>query len=72
MTTKMTADRLQALTTPLGRQVLAEIRLVATDMDGTLTQEGEFNDALLITLKKLRTAGMPVLITTGRSAGWVS
>ena len=68
----MTSKRLQALTTQLGRQALTQIRLVATDMDGTLTQNGEFNDSLLVMLSKLQSAGMPVLITTGRSAGWVS
>ena len=68
----MTSKRLQALTTQLGRQALTQIRLVATDMDGTLTQNGEFNDSLLVMLSKLQSAGMPVLITTGRSAGWVN
>ncbi|MBT9317242.1 HAD family hydrolase [Leptothoe spongobia] len=67
----MTAKRLQALATEQGRQALAQIRLVATDMDGTLTQAEEFNDSLLVMLEKLQTSGMPVLITTGRSAGWV-
>ncbi|MEL7506230.1 MAG: HAD family hydrolase [Cyanobacteria bacterium J06633_23] len=70
--TAMVKKRLQPLATPLGRQALAQIRLLATDMDGTLTQNGGFNDALLGTLEKLRQSGMPVLITTGRSAGWVS
>lgn len=68
----MTDNRLQALTTPSARQALAQIRLVATDMDGTLTQNGEFNDSLLAVLAKLQMLGMPVLITTGRSAGWVN
>ncbi|MEM9266109.1 MAG: HAD family hydrolase [Cyanobacteria bacterium P01_F01_bin.13] len=68
----MAANRLKALTTQPGREALAQIRLVATDMDGTLTHDGEFKDSLLVTLEKLRTSGMPVLITTGRSAGWVN
>lgn len=68
----MATKRLQALTTQVGRQALAQIRLVATDMDGTLTQNGEFQPSLLETLEKLKVSGMPVLITTGRSAGWVS
>ncbi|NEQ48845.1 MAG: HAD family phosphatase [Leptolyngbya sp. SIO3F4] len=67
----MDAERLQALITEHGRQVLGQIRLVATDMDGTLTQAGEFNDSLFVMLEKLKASGMPVLITTGRSAGWV-
>ena len=67
----MTAERLQTLTTEQGRQTLGQIRLVATDMDGTLTQTDEFNDSLFVILEKLKASGMPVLITTGRSAGWV-
>ncbi|MGD1855443.1 MAG: HAD family hydrolase [Leptolyngbyaceae cyanobacterium] len=67
----MTANRLQSLTSERGRQTLAQIRLVATDMDGTLTQAGEFDQALFQTLAALQAGGMPVLITTGRSAGWV-
>jgi hydroxymethylpyrimidine pyrophosphatase-like HAD family hydrolase len=47
------------------------IRLIATDMDGTLTQNGKFTPDLLQILTKLQQANMPVLIVTGRSAGWV-
>lgn len=50
---------------------LKNIRLVATDMDGTLTQHGKFTSALLQSLEELAQAGIPVLIVTGRSAGWV-
>ena len=62
----MASNRLQALTTQVGQQALAQIRLVATDMDGTLTHGGEFAPALLTNLEKLKDAGMPVLITTVR------
>jgi hydroxymethylpyrimidine pyrophosphatase-like HAD family hydrolase len=48
------------------------IRLVATDMDGTLTRRGKFTPALLQALEDLAAAGIQVLIVTGRSAGWVS
>jgi len=48
------------------------IRLVATDMDGTLTQNGKFTVDLLQAFANLATAGIEVLIVTGRSAGWVS
>ncbi|MBD2358189.1 HAD family phosphatase [Tolypothrix sp. FACHB-123] len=48
------------------------IRLVATDMDGTLTSQGKFTNQLLQALENLATAGIKVLIVTGRSAGWVS
>lgn len=48
------------------------IRFVASDMDGTLTQRGKFTPALVQALEDLATAGIEVLIVTGRSAGWVS
>lgn len=49
----------------------AEIALVATDVDGTLTRDGRFSADLLRSLDRLAAAGIPVLATTGRSAGWV-
>ncbi|MDA0268129.1 MAG: HAD family hydrolase [Cyanobacteria bacterium] len=51
--------------------VLPHIRLVATDMDGTLTRQGSFTPTLLSTLDALAQANIPVMIVTGRSAGWV-
>lgn len=51
---------------------LTNIRLVATDMDGTLTTDGKFTAALLQALEDLTAHGIKVLIVTGRSAGWVS
>lgn len=51
---------------------LASVRLVATDMDGTLTTEGKFTPALLQAFEQLAAVGIQVLIVTGRSAGWVS
>lgn len=48
------------------------LRLIATDMDGTLTQQGKFTANLLQALEDLSAAEIPVLIFTGRSAGWVS
>ncbi|WP_017299549.1 HAD family hydrolase [Nodosilinea nodulosa] len=47
-------------------------RLLATDMDGTLTRQGKFTAALLGGLERLQAAGLPVMIVTGRSAGWVN
>lgn len=49
-----------------------QVRLIATDMDGTLTRHGKFTPALLQMLEALKQAGIPVLIVTGRSAGWVN
>jgi len=48
------------------------LRLIATDMDGTLTRQGKFSRELLQGLELLQAADIPVLIVTGRSAGWVS
>lgn len=54
------------------RTQLAGIRLVATDMDGTLTVNGQFEAGLLTAFNRLSKIGVPVMIVTGRSAGWVS
>jgi hypothetical protein len=51
---------------------LSNIRLIATDMDGTLTTNGKFTSRLLQALEKLTAAEIKVLIVTGRSAGWVN
>ncbi|WOD37898.1 HAD family hydrolase [Nodosilinea sp. E11] len=48
------------------------LKLLATDMDGTLTRQGKFTAALLQGLEQLQAAGLPVVIVTGRSAGWVN
>jgi len=60
------------LTEVMATSLLKNIRLVATDMDGTITQQGKFTPALMQALEELATAGVEVLIVTGRSAGWVS
>lgn len=49
----------------------AQIKLVATDMDGTLTRQGHFTPDLLQGLEQLQQASIAVVIVTGRSAGWV-
>lgn len=51
---------------------LKQVRLIATDMDGTLTHQGKFTATLLQALQELAIANIPVLIVTGRSAGWVN
>ncbi len=53
-------------------RALQAVRLVATDMDGTLTTADRFTATLLQTLEQLAAAEIQVLIVTGRSAGWVS
>ncbi|MEA5470324.1 HAD family hydrolase [Spirulina sp. 06S082] len=52
-------------------QFFREIRFIATDMDGTLTQGEKFTPALFQALESLAEAKIEVLVTTGRSAGWV-
>ncbi len=47
------------------------IKLIASDMDGTLTKAEKFDSKLFKTLNKLAHGGIDVLVTTGRSAGWV-
>ncbi|ARV62047.1 HAD family hydrolase [Nostocales cyanobacterium HT-58-2] len=64
--------RLLPLSKISSTQCFSNVRLVATDMDGTLTKEGKFTSALLQSLQDLATAGIKVVIVTGRSAGWVS
>lgn len=56
----------------LASNSLKKLRLIATDMDGTLTRRGKFTSSLLRALENFSNAGIPVLIVTGRSAGWVS
>jgi len=53
-------------------QKLQRVRLVATDLDGTLTWDGKFHDRILQVFQNLKTAGCSVVIVTGRSAGWVA
>lgn len=50
---------------------LSSIRLIATDMDGTLTRQGKFRATLLQSLEALQKADIAVIVVTGRSAGWV-
>jgi hypothetical protein len=52
--------------------LLKNIRLIATDMDGTLTQKSKFTPQLIQALEDLDKVNIKVLIVTGRSAGWVS
>ena len=56
----------------IAAQFVSKISLVATDMDGTLTQQGRFTSSLLAGLEELARLQIPVVIVTGRSAGWVS
>lgn len=62
---------LNALNT-LTPSTLQSIRLLATDVDGTLTTQGQFDAALLTALTTLAQSNIAVILITGRSAGWVS
>jgi HAD superfamily hydrolase (TIGR01484 family) len=57
---------------PTAETALGSIRLVATDLDGTLTIDGKLSRLLLHAFERLSAAKIEVLIVTGRSAGWVS
>ena len=57
---------------PLNQSTLSNIRLIASDVDDTLTQNGKFSSDFISTLTNLQSAGIKVLLVTGRSAGWVS
>lgn len=52
--------------------IWSQIRLIATDMDGTLTTSGKFTRELMQAFYDLNAVGIKVIIVTGRSAGWVS
>lgn len=62
----------QTLTDALSPDILRNIQLVATDMDGTLTADGLFTSDLMRAFEALAQKGIAVMIVTGRSAGWVS
>ncbi|AFY69258.1 HAD-superfamily hydrolase, subfamily IIB [Thalassoporum mexicanum PCC 7367] len=53
-------------------QPLAAVKLIASDVDGTLTRGGKFTAELPAALDRLTNKGIAVLLVTGRSAGWVS
>lgn len=57
---------LHALPPPSCRQV----RGVMTDIDDTLTADGELDPAALQALQALADAGLPVIAITGRPMGW--
>lgn len=60
------------LSAAIARNFYHDVRLVATDFDGTLTKCGKITADLLQSLTDLADAGFSVLIVTGRSAGWVN
>ena len=67
----MAAGLIIMLTTLLPEK-LADIQLIATDIDGTLTRAGKFTRELLESIDLLNAKEIKLLLVTGRSAGWVS
>jgi hydroxymethylpyrimidine pyrophosphatase-like HAD family hydrolase len=49
----------------------SNICLIASDVDGTLTHADKFTPRLLEAIAQLAQANLPLLLVTGRSAGWV-
>jgi hypothetical protein len=59
------------ITTAIAHSCWSDIRLVATDVDGTLTQAEKFTPELIQAMHQLAEIGIDVILITGRSAGWV-
>ncbi|MEB3339593.1 HAD family hydrolase [Okeania sp.] len=55
----------------IAKTILKDIKIIATDMDGTLTKNGKFTSDIFVALEKLSVSKIQVLVITGRSAGWV-
>ncbi len=49
---------------------LQDLRGVMTDIDDTLTRDGQIEPAALSALHALQAAGLPVIAITGRPQGW--
>ncbi|MGK7960727.1 HAD-IIB family hydrolase [Crocosphaera sp.] len=49
---------------------IRNIKVIATDIDGTLTSNGECSSQLLSALEQLKKHNILVILITGRSAGW--
>jgi HAD superfamily hydrolase (TIGR01484 family) len=56
---------------PLTAAKFTDIRLIATDIDGTLTSNNKFTPALFHAIDSINAKGIKLLLVTGRSAGWV-
>ncbi len=52
------------------REALARVRCVLTDLDDTLTEHGAVHSDTLGAIERLRAAGVPTIVVTGRPAGW--
>lgn len=52
------------------RQILARLKGILTDFDGTLTTGGRLEAETYVALSELKAAGLFVAVVTGRPAGW--
>ncbi len=52
------------------RAVLAQLKGILTDLDGTLTTKGRIEAETYVALNELKEAGLFVAVVTGRPAGW--
>lgn len=55
---------------PLTTAPLSRVRVVFTDVDGTLTTGSRLTASTLRALERLTSAGLQVVLVTGRPAGW--
>ncbi|HZX41093.1 MAG TPA: HAD hydrolase family protein, partial [Myxococcaceae bacterium] len=55
---------------PLREANLSRVEAVFTDVDGTLTTGGRVRASTLAALEGLERAGVPVVLVTGRPAGF--
>ncbi len=46
------------------------VRALFSDIDGTITSQGRVEAATYVALERLGEAGVPVILVTGRPAGW--
>lgn len=57
------------MTAPIS-EISGQVRALFTDLDGTLTTGGRVEASTYSLLEKLGQAGVPVIVVTGRPAGW--
>jgi hydroxymethylpyrimidine pyrophosphatase-like HAD family hydrolase len=63
-----TGDPLPVWNAPM--RILASVKVVAADVDGTVTTDGRLEPSTVTMFKKLQESGRDVVLVTGRSAGW--
>ncbi len=51
-------------------QLQGPVKALFSDIDGTLTSQGRIEGSTYLALEKLGEAGVPVVLVTGRPAGW--